>query len=531
MSNGHTGNNQERGLVFYNMHVRSLCAALALTAGMLACNLPVTTDPASLSLSPTPEYGGFTAMPSESPPPSPAPYQPLFESGPCAFPIPVGYSPECGYLLVPENRANAAGRVIRLHVAIFPNRAGVDTEPVVHLAGGPGSSSLDVAGYMFGQGLDAVLDQQDLILFDQRGTGYSQPRLDCPERTSVTERLLQAGLASDESQQLIVDAFHRCRERLIAEGIDLSAYKSTASAADLNDLRLALGYEKLNLYGVSYGTRLALTFLRDYPDAVRSAVLDSAYPLQVNLYIALAPNAERAFNVFFSRCASDTNCTTAYPNLRDVFYQLVNQLNAAPMEVTFDAAGAQRTVRLDGGLLIDVLFVGLYNPVVTTSMPQMIYETQQGNYQILRERLALYFDTRSALGMQMAVQCAEEIPFNSAEEAFAAAGQVQPQIAASYPRTVLPLFTVCQEWTTTPPDPRENLPVMSAVPTLVLAGEHDPITPPDWGRMVSADLPNAYFYEFPGNGHWVTRSSRCALLMSLAFWRDPGVDPGTVCQP
>jgi len=430
-----------------------------------------------------------------------------------------------------ESRSHLVSGVIRLDVAIFRNGVGSPvSDAVIHLAGGPGSSYLDAAGYLSSRGLNAILERLDFILFDQRGTGYSQPRLDCPEREDLATLLLGESLSPKGTQQAILDAFRRCRERLMAQGIDLSAYHSTASAADLNDLRSALGYEKLNLYAVSYGTRLALTLMRDYPQAVRSAVLDSAYPLQVNLYTALAPNADRAFNVFFNRCAADPGCNSAYPDLRVIFYGLVDELNARPVTVSLFAGGAERIVRLDGGLLIDVLFVGLYNPAMTASMPQMIFDIRQGEYGILRQRLALYFDRSSALGMQMAVQCAEEFPFNAWEEAYAAAQSMQPQIAAFYPTSIQPLFAVCKEWMTTMPDPRENLPVSSDLPTLVLAGEHDPITPPDWGRMVAADLSNAYFYEFPANGHWVTRSSPCALQMALAFWEEPTLDPGSVCQ-
>jgi pimeloyl-ACP methyl ester carboxylesterase len=262
---------------------------------------------------------------------------------------------------------------------------------------------------------------------------------------------------------------------------------------------------------------------------VRSAVLYSAYPLQVNLYTALAPNAERAFDVFFDRCVADPSCNTSYPDLRNVFYQLVDQLNARPVWVPVSVNGGRQNVRVDGGLLIDVLFTGLYNPAITTSMPGMIYDVRRGEYGLLSQRLALYFDPASALGMQMAVQCAEEIPFNTPEEAYAVAPGVQPQIAAYYPESVQALFAVCREWTATPPDPRENLPVHSDVPTLVLAGEGDPITPPDWGRMVAGDLSHAYFNEFPANGHWVTRSSRCAVRMALAFWENPTVEPGFTC--
>ena len=149
--------------------------------------------------------------------------------------------------------------------------------------------------------------------------------------------------------------------------------------------------------------------------------------------------------------------------------------------------------------------------------------------EILRERLALYFDTASALGMQMSVQCAEEIPFNPPEEAYAAAQNVQTQIAAFYPASVQPLFAACNEWTTIPPDPRENLLVASDIPVLILAGEQDPITPPDWGRLVAQNMSRVFLREFPRHGHWVTRSSGCALRMSLAFWNDPAQDPTNTC--
>ncbi len=326
-----------------------------------------------------------------------------------------------------------------------------------------------------------------------------------------------------------MDAFHRCRDRLTAQGIDLSAYNSAASAADVNDLRITLGYNQLDLYGDSYGTRLALSVMRDYPEAVRSAVLDSTYPLEVNLYTTLAPNAERAFNVLFDDCAADPTCNAAYPNLRAVFYNLVDQLNANPVTVSLSVGGADYPVLLTGDLLIDILFVGLYNPAVTASMPRMIYQIQSGEYSILRNRLSLYFDTSSALGMGTSVQCAEEVPFGSGEDVFTAAQGVQPEIAAFFPQSVQYLFPLCQDWTGNAPNPRENQPVASDIPTLILAGEFDPITPPEWGRMTASHLSNSHYYEFPGNGHWVTRSSHCALSIMVAFLDNPLDLPDAAC--
>ncbi|MGE5250448.1 MAG: alpha/beta fold hydrolase [Bacteroidota bacterium] len=518
----------------HSVAARPLIVVLIPLLAVLACNAVAPPVPTPFLL-PSPLVQPTSALfPSPTPAPTGVPtigYRPVFEPAACAFAVPPGYSPACGYLVVPENRMRADSRWLQLHLAIFPNRTGLRrSDAVIHLAGGPGSSSLEEAGYLFERGLGAVLDTRDLILFDQRGTGYSQPRLDCPERQALAPVLLEGHLPVEGNEQVILDAFRRCRDRLLAQGIDLSAYNSAASAADLNDLRQALGYEKLDLYAVSYGTRLALTLMRDYPQAVRSAVLDSVYPLQVNLYTALAPNAGRAFNVFFDRCAGDPACAASFPDLRTVFFRLAGELNADPIFVSLRAGGADRTVRVDGGLLVDVLFTGLYNPAVTASMPRMIFDIRQGDYAILRQRLALYFDSSSALGMQASVQCAEEIPFNTAQDAYAAAQGVEPEIAAYYPASVQPLFDLCREWTAVPPDPRENLPVSSAVPALILTGDGDPITPPDWGRMVAGEMSHAFYHEFPGNGHWVTRSSPCALRMALAFWIDPGTDPSGVCQ-
>jgi pimeloyl-ACP methyl ester carboxylesterase len=517
-------------------HAQRLAFVLIPSLSIFACNQSAVTaspSPIALTLTNTPtQLIVSSVVPEPSLTPAPViPYQPMFEPAPCAFPVPPGYSPECGYLIVPENRTRPNSQLIRLHVGIFRNRAEtINLDPVLKISGGPGSSGLNTAGYLLGKGLDAMLEQRDFVVFDQRGTGYSRPRLDCPERIEITPALLGGRLTEEESQQAILDSFRRCRERLIAEGIDLSAYNSVTSAADINDLRIILGYEKFNLYGISYGTRLALTLMRDYPNAVRSAVLDSVYPLEVNLYTTLAPNAERAFNVFFDQCAADSSCSSSYPDLRAVFYGLVDQLNAHPVWVPLFVDNGILNVRLDGGLLIDVLFVGLYNPAVRATMPQMIYEIREGDYGILSRRLDLYFDTAGALGMQMAVQCAEEIPFSMPQEAYAAAQGVQPQIAAFYSESVQPLFAVCREWTVTQPDPRENLAVSSDVPTLVLAGEGDPITPPAWGRRIAENLSHAYFHEFPGNGHWVVRSSTCAVKMALAFWENPTMDPGSSCQ-
>jgi pimeloyl-ACP methyl ester carboxylesterase len=512
---------------------------LCLAATMLACNLPVrwaagrsTATPAESGARPAATLTPFAPVL----PPQPTSTQPQpegqataaqvtpatpadqagFEPADCMFAVPGGQSPECGYLVVPENRARA-GNTLRLAVAVFRSTAVREAgapvpAPVVYLSGGPGSGALELAGYLFQVGLRAVLETCDLVLFDQRGTGFSTPRLDCPERQALAAELLARGLSAPENQDRVAQAFAQCRERLVGQGIDLSAYTSAASAADLADLARVLGYPAVDLYAVSYGTRLALTVLRDQPGLVQRAVLDSTLPPQANLYSELPGNAERAFNAFFSENQ------TEYPGLKDDFYALVDRLNANPTVLRVVTSGQEVGVRLDGGLMIDVLLVGLYNPAVTARMPALIYAVAAGDYTALRERVALYFDEGVALGMQMAVQCNEELPFVSAEDIVARTAGVQPQIGAFYSATMRALLAGCAGWSPAAPDPRENQAVNSSVPVLILAGSHDPITPPAWGRLAQLSLPNAEFHEFAGHGHWVTRSSAEAMQLALDFW-------------
>ncbi len=185
---------------------------------------------------------------------------------------------DCGYLFVPEDRTQPNSPLVQLAVAIVrsssPNPA---PDPVVFLQGGPGAHSLDMLA-----GLNTIynnspfydiLSQRDLILFDQRGVGYSLPSLNCPEVDDQTYQDLSLNLSREEAQLHSVHSYQACHDRLVQDGKNLEAFTSAASAADVNDLLLALEYEKWNLLGVSYGTRLALTVMRDFPEGVRSVIL------------------------------------------------------------------------------------------------------------------------------------------------------------------------------------------------------------------------------------------------------------------
>jgi hypothetical protein len=184
-----------------------------------------------------------TIEPSE---PAATSYEPLFEPAACQFDVPEGREVECGYLTVPEKHAQPGnGRTLRLHVAVFesdnPNPA---PDPIVYLAGGPGADALEVVQFEFETAFAPLLADRDLILFDQRGTGYSEPSLACPEISDVTYEMLALDLGFEEVAARNADALFEWRDRLVGEGVVLSAYNSAESASDVNALRLALGYDE-----------------------------------------------------------------------------------------------------------------------------------------------------------------------------------------------------------------------------------------------------------------------------------------------
>ncbi len=458
----------------------------------------------------------------------------VFERSSCRFRIPAGAKVECGYLVVPENHSQPDGRTIRLHVAIFSTESDNPApDPIVYLSGGPGQSPLKIAQFAFEE-FTPFLANRDLILLDQRGVGYSEPALDCHELLELAYQTAQEDLPVDELAKLTTEAAGVCRDRLLRQAVSLPAYTSAQSAADLNDLRLALGYEEWNLYGISYGTKLALTTMRDFPDGIRSVVLDSTYPLQVNLFAEVPANATRAFNVFFDSCAADAACSSAYPDLETVFFDLVQELNDTPVNVPITVVNRFTLERLDSALIdgnrmVEMLFQSLYISEIIPFLPEMIFGISDGDLELLGFIAESYISgiEFGSEGMYFSVQCGEEVPFRSSEDG-AAAGEVYPEVQDWVESD--PFSTICLSWGAGKADPIENEPVISDIRTLILAGEFDPITPPAWGELVAESLSNSFYFEFPDVGHGVSRSGPCALGITLGFFDDPTIEPDGYCR-
>ncbi|MGY2084226.1 alpha/beta hydrolase [Blastococcus sp. SYSU DS0539] len=458
------------------------------------------------------------------------------DMGACEFDVPAGVEIECGTLPVPADRDDPDAGEIELAFAVVRSAADSPAEdPVVYLSGGPGQSTLELVPQAFGLLYEPLTENRDLVLVDQRGTGLTEPSLACDEYSSWVRESLGSDLPPDELEAQAVQSLDECRQRLVDEGIDFADYDSAASAADLEDLRVALGYDEWNLYGISYGTRLAQAAMRDHPEGIRSVVLDAAYPVDADLYEETPGNAVRAMEALFAACADDPGCAAEYPDLERTFTSLVEELNTSPAPITVvDPTNGQRIEdELDGDSLVGFLFQSLYSTELLAHLPEIITAADDGEFGtigLLLGALSQQLELVS-IGQQLAVQCQEEVAFGTRDEVAAAAAE-HPLVEGFFegaPTLGPGVFDVCDSWDAGEPGDGANDPVTSEIPALVLAGDLDPITPPRWGEEIAEGLPNSYFVRFPFTGHGALPSHDCAVRIAAHFLDDPGSQPATGC--
>lgn len=453
-----------------------------------------------------------------------------------------GQTIDCGYLTVAESRSNFTGRTIQLAIAIVrspnPNKA---ADPAVFLAGGPGQGALDIApivARLYGP----VLAQRDIIFVDQRGTGYSRPRLDCPSSLMMIGGRFPIGVYQDQERsgfvQQQVDQFKACGAALRSAGIDLSAYNTVENAADLEDLRLALGYGPWNLIGGSYGTRLALTSMQYRPETIRSAVLDSVYPLQANFHTEVFGSYNRALSLLFADCAADAACNAAFPNLDQAYDDVIARFNAEPVQMPIlnpETGEVLTTLPFTGVDFSLIIFQLAYSTEVITILPALITLTANGNYELMGALLGSLFASQSgvspvAAAMQVAVQCNEDAPF--AEPVDFVAARDSNRRASSLAHSALfneAVLEVCADWGLTASNPAENRPVVSDRPALLIAGSNDPITPPSYAASAAETLSNSTLVVYPRGGHTPSIGSPCLTGAIAAFLNDPSQSPDTSC--
>jgi pimeloyl-ACP methyl ester carboxylesterase len=442
----------------------------------------------------------------------------------------------CANLTVPEDWQQPDGPKIKLAVAIIKtDNPNPKPDPLLVFLGNPGYG-LYIAfavPYLF----ESIYAQRDFIVIDQRGTGFSQPAIDCPELARLSSGS-NVNLSLQEANDLLVEASRTCFEKAKATGINLADYTTTAEAADLDYLRQVLGISQWNIYSFMNGSRLALTMMREYPQAIRSVVLDTPVPLQANPAAEWGTNVEKTFERFFNRCAGDEQCAKYYPDLKEDFYALLDQLDAEP--IVFDVAnqnsGERYKLSLDSERLITLLLLLLKTVNDRESQPQvprMVYQLRDGKTEVAAQLFGrLPQEIIPGTAMDLWIDCNEELSFITLEQVKLANGNIDPHLREYFNIQAEGVFQACKEWKAPGVSDTQNLPVTSGVPTLLLAGEYDWNEPPEWAELTAQTLRNATVVEFPGIGQIVyvnTKWSVCSNKIVDTFLETPGVKPDTSC--
>jgi pimeloyl-ACP methyl ester carboxylesterase len=460
---------------------------------------------------------------------------PVFIPGECPFEEPLGGTGDlkiiCGTVAVPQFHAEADGPTIELAVVVIKATAAAPaSDPLIMAQGGPGGSTIDTYVTALLMKPEA-LEQRDVILFDQRGTLYSQPALMCDETMQLTMDTLDQDLSIAESNRLYEEALEKCRTRLINEGVDLAAFNSFENAADIDWVRQALGYEQVNYYGVSYGTLLGFHLLRTEPAWLRSVVLDAVVPPDINFVIDAPRNKERSFGLLFASCLADAACNRAYPNLEAEFTELVNTLNANPIRVPVTDLDTMQTYEalVDGDTVVALFFQMLYATDIIPALPRTVYDLKAGNTNFFARILELLvFDRTMSEGMYYAVLCAEDSDY-TAEEAELALEGVRPLLADGERESIPSMIATCRNWRTVDLNPLADEPVTSDIPVLLLNGEFDPITPPANSVQAVKTLSNGTSLVFPGMGHGAFLSNPCPTGIIFDFLNNPQAVPDSSC--
>jgi pimeloyl-ACP methyl ester carboxylesterase len=410
----------------------------------------------------------------------------------------------CGKLSVFENRQTRTGRKIDLNVVVLPALDQHHKEaPLFDLAGGPGIAATSSAEY-YTTDLREYRRNRDVVLVDQRGTGASNP-LSC-------EQPAQPYLSEMYPVKYVKD----CRRRLERHA-DLTQYTTPIAMNDLDDVRAWLGYERIDLIGLSYGTRAALVYLRQHPNRVRSLVLMGVAPTNAKLPLYHSQNAQRAINLLFDECAADVDCNNAYPRLDDEFSQLLQTLERKPAVVKYKPAAPAKEldVEIRRDQFAEELRSQLYAPPSARRVPFIIHRAAQGDFRPFL-KLAIPDDPSRKLsssiadGMYLSVTCAEDVPLIDTSEAARINGgtffgnyRVRQQVRAClhWPRGVLPAGY--------------DRPVATTAPVLIIAGYMDPVTGPDWAEEVAAHLPNSKLWRIRNHAHVPVGLSNFACFDSV----------------
>ena len=436
--------------------------------------------------------------------------------------------PVCGFVSVPLRHGDSASPRIRLAVLVIPaaDKSGRRPEPLFLAQGGPGGSTIGGFGQVLldDPGKRPTLNR-DLVLWDQRGTYFSQPRLLCREVQQLAE-------GADEEQQ--GDAYRRCGKRLAKEAGDLSAFNSLENARDVDAVRAALGYEQYTFYGVSYGTELGQFLMRLRPPHLRSVVLDAVVPLGFSLVTDVPAVKQQVMQQYARACEESPSCNAVYPALASRYLALLDRLDKEPVpflppdvKAAGKAPGAKPSL-LTGKDFDALLYQSVYMREAVPLIPYVVTRAEEGDFSFALNMAALLSAAHDDMadGMYMTVVCSEH--GDTPETALRFSG-VLKRFADAAQNDAKQILTLCRDWRIRLLDKALLAPVHSDIPTLLLSGRFDPITPPVNADRVAAGLTRAFHFTFPSGTHGQAFTVPCANRIIAAFLDAPASAPDGTC--
>uniref|UniRef100_UPI004048A90F alpha/beta hydrolase n=1 Tax=Shewanella baltica TaxID=62322 RepID=UPI004048A90F len=400
----------------------------------------------------------------------------------------------CGFVTVPENPNKPDGKQIQVHYVVLPAVKNVNhEEALLAIAGGPGQSAIDNAA-----GFDAMLSkvrqQRDILLIDQRGTGRSN-LLTCDEGA-------QSPLSFDDDNADTLAETQKCLAKIDA---DVTQYGSLNAIKDFEAVRQHLGYKKLHIYGISYGTRMAQLYMRLYPAHLATVTLDGIVPMQQSV-LEIGASIDRGFDLLFKDCQETAACHAQFPELKAEFDQVAASLAKAPvMENVYDPVTGEKTMlTITRGKFYGSIRMALYQANVRALVPHAIHQAAKHNFQPILGLYSLTIDNAGmAMGMHASVVCGEDM------HRITPAMREQAQHSFMGKTMLEGLEATCEVWKVPAVDDSFSEPISSDIPTLLLSGEIDPATPPSWGELAMEKLTNAKHFVAPYATHGVAYQS-CA---------------------
>jgi pimeloyl-ACP methyl ester carboxylesterase len=471
------------------------------------------------------------------------PFHPTFQSTPCpddvtaVLVVPVS----CGYLTVLEDRSGGSDRTIRLFITkVEPVGGHPAPDPVVILSGDMGTQP------EYG-GLSPHFNRVEYII-DARGSGHSEPSLACPEVEQLAASLLEVPISDPSARADLTDGVTTCRDRLNAEGIDLSAYTIKNMAADVEDLRQALGIDEWDLQSWTSNARVMLEVMKDYPEHIRTSVLISPEFPQLDPISEGIAGTNQSVDLLAAACKAQSACDRKYPDVGRALSEAIARLDAHPATLVERSslaaaqAGHPFHVLIDGGMLLRIVRAALaYEGGASIGpLPRILYAVRNGHVPPSLLTVAgsitsapalcvgLSFDCRPQRsdGTFFSVLCHDELPFVDRD---ALASSAIGDTAAQEDFVASPYFDVCEAWAVGSADPSEAQPVTSDIPTLFIAGQFDPFSAVPEIRTASQTFTNGHVIVTPWQTTNPNGSLECPRSIRTAWWNDPTSQPDTHC--